>query len=337
MMQVPVLVEATRGGQVESRHGGSFAVVDGAGRLVASVGDIETPIFPRSAVKVIQALPLVESGAADKLGLGEEALALACASHGGEPRHVETGRRMLASAGRDAASLECGAHWPSFAPAARALACDGAEPTALHNNCSGKHAGFICFACASGAEPAGYIQPDHPVQRAVKSALEEVTGFRLRDGGHGIDGCSIPTYAIPLRSLAQGFARIGTGEGLDGSRAAAARRLRRAVAAHPFMVAGSERFDTEVMEALGERAFIKVGAEGVFCAALPELGFGIAVKCDDGAVRAAEVVMANLLRRLLDLEPGAEPVLDRFVNPVLRNWNGMEVGQLRPALALSGR
>lgn len=328
-MQDPVLVEVTRGGRVESRHAGAFAVLDAEGGVVLSAGDIGRPVFPRSAVKVIQALPLVESGAADRFALDEEALTLACASHGGEPRHTAVAGRMLAAAGQGEEHLECGAHWPSHAASARALACQGSGPSALHNNCSGKHAGFVCLACGTGNDPSGYIQPGHVVQRLVKATLEEVTGFRLAEGSHGIDGCSIPTYAIPLSALALGFARIGTGHGLTPVRAAAAARLRSAVAAHPFLVAGSERFDTRVMEALRLRAFVKVGAEGVFCAALPELGLGVALKCDDGASRAAEVVMASLLRRLMTLSEAEDAVLAPLAAPVLRNWNGLEVGRMR--------
>jgi len=335
-MQDPVLVEVTRGTRVESRHAGAFAVVDAEGTVLHATGDIDRPVYPRSAVKVIQALPLVESGAADRFGLDDEALALACASHGGEARHVAVAARMLAAAGQDAGRLECGAHWPSFAPAARALACEGAEPGPLHNNCSGKHAGFVCLACGLGEDPRGYVAPSHRVQREVRAALAAVTGTPLREDDHGTDGCSIPTYAIPLRALAHGFARIGSGVGLAPERAAAARRLRQAVARHPFLVAGTDRFDTVVMEALRERAFVKVGAEGVFCAALPERGLGIAIKCDDGAVRAAEVVMATLLRRLLALGEAEEAVLAPLAAPVLKNWNGIRVGEVRPAAALLG-
>ncbi|WP_277819386.1 asparaginase [Teichococcus vastitatis] len=323
-----------RGGRMESRHAGAFAVLDAGGGVVLSAGEIDRPVFPRSAVKVIQALPLVESGAADRFGLEAESLALACASHGGEPRHVAVAERTLRAAGRDAGCLECGSHWPSHAEATRALAATGGQPSAPHNNCSGKHAGFVCLACGLDADPRGYVQPEHLVQREVKAALEVVTGYVLPQGSHGIDGCSIPTYAIPLRALALGFARIGTGHGLPPARAAAAHRLRQAVAAHPFLVAGTGRFDTAVMEALGERVFVKVGAEGVFCAALPELGMGIALKCGDGATRAAEVAIAALLRRLLPRDEAAERVLEPLENPVLRNWNGIEVGSLRPAEAL---
>ena len=334
-MEDPVLVEVTRGPEVESRHAGAFAVVDAEGGLVLSAGDVGRPVFPRSAVKVIQALPLIESGAADRFGLTEAELALACASHSGEPLHAETAAAMLRKAGQDAGCLECGTHWPSNAQATRDLARSGAEATALHNNCSGKHAGFVCTACALGVDVAGYVRPDHRVQQEVKAALEDVTGTALDAARRGTDGCSIPTYAIPLRALAHGFARIGTGHGFGPARAAAARRLRAAVAANPFLVAGTKRADTVIMQALGERAFTKVGAEGVFCAALPEQGLGIAIKCDDGAGRAAEVVLATLLLRLLDPEEAARNTLTPLANPVLRNWNGIEVGTLRPAAALA--
>lgn len=334
-MEDPVLVEVTRGPEVESRHAGAFAVVDAEGGLVLSAGDVERPVFPRSAVKVIQALPLIESGAADRFGLTEAELALACASHSGEPLHAETAAAMLRKAGQDMGCLECGTHWPSNAQAMRDLARSGAEATALHNNCSGKHAGFVCTACALGVDVAGYVRPDHRVQQEVKAALEDVTGTALDAARRGTDGCSIPTYAIPLRALAHGFARIGTGHGFGPARAAAARRLRAAVAANPFLVAGTKRADTVIMQALGERAFTKVGAEGVFCAALPEQGLGIAIKCDDGAGRAAEVVLATLLLRLLDPGEEARNTLTPLANPVLRNWNGIEVGTLRPAAALA--
>ena len=244
-----------RGSAIESVHAGALAVVDADGALVASLGDIERPIFPRSAVKVLQALPLVASGAADRLGLTEDELALACASHGGEAVHAETAARMLAKAGLDVGSLECGAHWPYNEGAMRALAAAGREPTALNNNCSGKHAGFLCLACAlHGGQPdlrqyaRGYVRPDHPVMREVGAALQAATGVDLASMPVGTDGCSIPTYAVPLRHLAHAFARVGTGVGLSPAHAQAARRLRAAVAAAPYMVAGGGRFDTRVME-----------------------------------------------------------------------------------------
>jgi L-asparaginase II len=209
------------------------------------------------------------------------------------------------------------------------LARTGVEPTALHNNCSGKHAGFLCLACALGLEPRGYVDMRHEVQQEVKQAVESVTGAGLTPDACGIDGCSIPTWAVPLSALAHGFARFGTGHGFEPERAKAAARLRAACAAQPYFVAGTGRFCTEVMTLLRARAFVKTGAEGVFCGALPELGLGIAVKCDDGGTRAAEVVMANLIVRFLPLDDAERRALERWVRPVLRNWSGIEVGAIR--------
>src|SRR5579863_6961979 len=324
-MDNPILVEATRGGRVESRHRGAVAVSDPDGQLVLALGDVEAAVFPRSAVKALQALPLIESGAADRFKLADGEIALACASHSGEPLHIETARAMLAKYGRDSGALECGVHWPLDVDAARALAASGATANALHNNCSGKHAGFICVACAAGIEPNGYVTRDHFVQRQVKAALEDLTATTLDDAAAGIDGCAIPSYAIPLRNLARGFARFGTGLGLGPKRAEAAARLRAACAAHPHLVAGTGRFDTLVMTTLGARAFVKGGAEGVYCGALPDLGLGIAIKCDDGAGRAAEVVMAALIARFLPLSDAERAALAPRIEPVIRNWNGEPV------------
>ena len=332
----PELVEAIRGGQRESAHRGSIAIVDAAGTVVVSIGDIERPVFPRSAVKVLQALPLVESGAADALGLDAEELAIACASHNGEPAHTAVVTRMLAKAGLDEKALECGTHWPSREAVQRQLAAAGTTPDARSNNCSGKHAGFLCVACrlAGGADvrrfASGYVAAGHPVMRSVTAALQSTTGFDLATAARGTDGCSIPTYAIPLRHLALAFARIGTGQGLAAGHAAAAKRLRAAVAAHPFMVGGTDRFDTRVMERLRERVFCKVGAEGVFCAAFPERGLGIAIKIDDGNnARACEVAMAATIEAFVDLDDADASFLRGLSDVTLRNWNGIVVGALR--------
>jgi L-asparaginase II len=330
-MANPVLLEVLRGGLVESTHRGAVAVVAADGATVLSLGDVADPVFARSAVKALQALPLVESGAADRYRLGEEELAIACGSHGGEPPHVAVVERMLARAGLDAAALECGAHRPSHSPSAEALVRAGRAPTALHNNCSGKHAGFLCVARHLGVDHRGYVAPNHPVQRAVKSAIEELAGVALAQDRCAVDGCSVPTWAVPLKNLAHAFARFGGGRGLDGARAKAAARLRAACARHPFFVAGTGRFATVAMERLRERAFVKSGAEGVYCGALPAQGLGIALKCDDGAGRAAEAVMAALMIRLMQLDPDARALIDGFARPVLRNWNGIEVGRLRPS------
>ncbi|MDE1928402.1 MAG: asparaginase, partial [Burkholderiales bacterium] len=320
---------------------------DADGALQLQIGDIDRPVFPRSAIKVLQALPLVASGAAERWGLVDAELALACASHGGEPRHVAAAAAMLAKAGVDASVLECGVHWPSHDASARALAAAGSAPSALHNNCSGKHAGFACLGClmahstaSAGAADAraflrGYVRPEHAVMREVGAAIQAATGHDLARTPVGTDGCSIPTYAIPLRRLALAFARVGSGVGLAADHGRAARRLRAAVAAAPYMVAGTGRFDTRVMERLGERLFCKVGAEGVHCAALPELGLGIAVKIDDGNnARACEVALAALVEMLLPLDDADAAFMRGFSDLKLSNWNGLEVGRLQATPAL---
>jgi L-asparaginase II len=343
MTSNPELVQAWRGGIVESAHRGAVAVVDAAGASVLALGDVQRPIFPRSAVKVLQALPLVESGAAERLGLSDAELALACASHNGEDLHAATAAAMLAKAGLDARALECGAHWPYQDAAVKALARRAEEPSALHNNCSGKHAGFVCLACGLAGDEdrstfaRGYVSPSHPVMQAVAAALQASTGWNLQNTAVGVDGCSIPTYAIPLHHLAHAFAKVGTGVGLSPGHARAAQRLRQAVASQPFMVAGTGRFDTRVMTQLGSRVFCKVGAEGVYCAALPELGLGVALKMDDGNnARACEVVMAALIERLLPLQDADATFMRAFSDLGLRNWNGMEVGRLAATAALRG-
>jgi L-asparaginase II len=333
-MSNPVLVEAVRAGRVESRHRGAVAVTDADGKTMLALGDVAQSIYPRSAVKALQALPLVESGAAARYGFGDQELALACASHGGEPDHVAVAERMLARAGLDAAALECGPHWPVHPPALQALARAGGSASALHNNCSGKHAGFLCVACATGADHRRYVDPDHPVQRAVKAAIEALAGVTISDPP-AVDGCSAPNWRVPLAALAGAFARFGVGQKLGAERAKAAARLRAACAAQPWFVAGTGRFCTAVMEHFRARVFVKTGAEGVFCGALPELGLGIAVKCDDGAGRAAEVMMAAIVARLLPLADADRAVLDRFVQPKLGNWNGIEVGELRATSMLA--
>jgi len=334
-MTNPVLVEVTRGAVVESAHRGAVSVFDADGKAVWEIGDTDRPVFPRSAVKAIQALPLVESGAADAYGFGNRELALACASHSGEPAHVELATTMLARAGLDRKALECGAHWPSSHDATIALARAGDLPNALHNNCSGKHSGFLCTCVHSGIAHSGYVKAGHALQEMVRDVMQSVTGA-AHDVDHcGIDGCSIPTYAVPLKSFAQGFARMATGRGFLPERAKAAKRLLSACMAEPFLVAGTGKADVALMQAAPGRIFVKTGAEGVYCAALPELGLGIALKCDDGAGRAAEVMIAVVLARLLRGDDAVVAKLAELARPAIESRVGAKVGLLRPTAALN--
>ncbi len=331
MNENPILVDVSRGSIVESRHRGRYVVVDVDGGIVASMGDIDAPVFPRSAIKFLQGLPLVESGAADSLGLGNAELAIACASHGGEPRHVETVRAWLARVGLSEADLECGAHMPSTASAAEILIRESRAPGALHNNCSGKHTGMLSTCRHLGDATRGYIEPNHPQQRRVLAVFEAMLRLDLADAPRGTDGCSLPQIAIPLRALAGGIARFGAPDALPSIRAQACRRLGAAILAEPFMLAGTGRFCTRAIEACGGKAIIKTGAEGVYVAAIPALGLGIALKIDDGAARAAEVAMGHLLLRHAALDDAARHRLEAMITPSIGNAAGRVVGGIAPA------
>ncbi|KQV43601.1 MULTISPECIES: asparaginase [unclassified Rhizobium] len=328
-MSNPVLVEVTRGALVESRHRGMVIAVDGDGNTVFSLGETDAGVFPRSACKAMQALPLMETGAADAYGFGAKELALACSSHNGEPEHVALAAKMLAAAGRDLETLECGAHWSSSQPTLINQARSLDRPTALHNNCSGKHAGFICAVCHGDGDPRGYVTYDHPLQREIRGTMEALTGGVLGHDNCGTDGCSIPTYAVPLKGLAHGFAKMATGAGLAPERARASKRLIEACMAEPFYVAGTGRACTKLMQLAPGRIFAKTGAEGVFCAAIPEKGIGIALKCEDGTTRAAEAMIAATLARFFTDEPDLHASLLGMANHAMHNWNGLFVGDVR--------
>jgi L-asparaginase II len=322
----PVLIEVRRGELVESLHRGAVAIADAQGNLVFALGDVSRPVFPRSAIKAFQALPLVESGAAEALGLGDAELAVACASHSGDPVHLEAVRSILAKAGIDEGMLACGAHWPLGERASRDLILAGERPRAIHNNCSGKHAGMLAAALQLGLDPRGYERPDHPLQQEIKRILSESCGIDLDRAEMGIDGCSVPTFALPLASLATGFARLGSGAWFGAVRTKAVRRLLDACFSEPVLMAGEGRFDTDVLRGLGPQVFSKGGAEGVHAAALPKLGLGVAVKIDDSAKRGTETVLAHLLAALV---PGARKVLAAQLNGEISTWRGRKVGELR--------
>jgi L-asparaginase II len=320
----PIIAVATRGPLAESRHRGSYVVCDSRGGIVASVGSFSTPVFPRSAIKAFQCLPVIESGAADRFGFIDEEIALCCSSHNGEPEHIRVAASMLAKCRAPESAYECGAHWPGAETAHHAMVRAGERPRPIHNNCSGKHAGLIALAVHLGVPISGYSSIVHPVQLAIAEAMGRICDINLRECAHAIDGCSIPTWAFPLHSMALGFARLGA----NGHKAG--QRIIAAVRNHPFLVAGTGKFDTKIMTAV-PRLFIKVGAEGVFCGTIPHAGLGFALKCDDGAGRGAEVAIAALLSKLDVWQPDERRELENFTHAVLRNWLKTEVGEVRAA------
>ncbi|MFO0989674.1 MAG: asparaginase [Alphaproteobacteria bacterium] len=325
----PVLVEVTRGAAVESQHRGAACVYDATGARVLAWGRVEAPVFPRSTVKLFQAVPFLETGAADVCQANFNELALACASHAGERAHVAVARAWLERLGLEEGHLACGAHMPSETEAAHALIRAGEAPSALHNNCSGKHIAMLATALAKGEAIDGYHEPDHPVQQRVRDTMSELTGEDLARAPMGVDGCSIPTWGITLAGLARGMARIADPRGLKVVRQSAIRRLRNAVARNPFMVAGTGRFCTALIGHKSTELYVKTGAEGVFVAALYELGVGIAVKIDDGAKRASEVALAAILRYLEVLDDADWEALAEFASPRILNRAGRDVGEIR--------
>jgi L-asparaginase II len=322
-MANPILVEVTRADLVESIHRGSIAIADADGAMHFAIGDIETPVYPRSSLKPIQALPLVESGAAEAFGLSDEEVALACASHSGEPMHTERVAVWLARIGLSENDLACGPQAPRYEPALEAMLRVGGKPSRLQNNCSGKHAGFLTLARHWNVATAGYERVDHPVQQAVATSLRALSG--VEELPWGVDGCAAPNFALPLAGFARALAKLA------GHKTMGAERILRSMMAHPELVAGSGRSCTAIMRASGSRAAVKIGAEGVYAGILPERGLGIALKIDDGAARAAETAIAAILDKLGVLGDGARELL---VAPVI-NTRGTTVGERRPAPALA--
>jgi len=320
------LVEVWRGGMVECVHAGHAVVVDAAGQERARWGNPETVIFPRSSCKMLQALPLVESGAA--AGLTTEHLALACASHQGAGIHTERVTRWLDDMGLGEKDLRCGAQTSSDLTMREAMRQAGEAPDQRHNNCSGKHTGFLHLTRHLKAGPE-YIELDHPVQVAAKAAFEEMTGET--SPRHGIDGCSAPNFACTLSGLARAMARMATpGVGVRGD---AATQLVEAMMAHPDLVAGEGRACTELMRAMNGVA-VKTGAEGVFTAILPKQGLGVALKISDGATRAAEAAMAAILVGLGVLDE-AHPSAQRRMAAEVRNRRDILTGHVRAVPMLS--
>ena len=323
-------VEVLRGDRVESVHRVDVALARPDGSVEALAGDADREVFVRSAIKPFQALPLVEEGAAERYGLGDRELALCCASHGGEAEHVALAASMLERLGLGEEALACGPHPPYYRDAARALEREGRSPSRLHNNCSGKHAGMLTLAAASGWPTAGYHEADHPVQRRVQEELARWTGVPAAEMGTAVDGCGVVTFGLPLGALALGFARLAEAGGETGSPAA---RILDAMGRHPFLVGGTDRLCTRLMEVTSGRVVAKVGAEGVYGALSRSTHEGIALKARDGATRAAEVALLWALEMRGLLEPGELEELKRWARPEIRNTRDEAVGSLRPAVS----
>ncbi len=325
------MVEIWRGEVLESLHLGHAVICDATGQIVKAWGNPDATIYPRSSCKMVQALPLLSSGAADRYGLGTEQLALACASHNGAHIHTERVAKWVDQLGLGKPDFRCGPQEPGDLPARDGLIRAQESPCQLHNNCSGKHAGFLTLAQHMKAGPE-YVEIDHPVQQAARAAIEDTTGADTL--GYGIDGCSAPNFATTVAGLARSMAWFASASTRSDRQSASASQLVQAMMAHPDLVAGEGRACTALMRAAAGKAAVKTGAEGVFVAILPELQMGVALKISDGATRASECVLAALLAALGVL-PATHPVICAYANAPMHNRRGLQVGEIRPAATLT--
>jgi L-asparaginase II len=326
-MQYDLDVIATRGGVVESRHRVHAAVVDATGRVCAWAGNPGLVTAWRSCAKPFQVISLLESGRFDELGWGDNELAVACASHGGEPEHVALVRAMLEAVELEEGDLACGPHEPLSRRGARILQQSGESPTRLHNNCSGKHAAMLAHARAEGWPTLGYESCHHPVQQRVLEQVAAWTGVPAARVLQAVDGCGVVTFGLPLTAMALAFARLASAA-REGSEVP--ERIVHAMTTRPFLVGGTDRFDTVLMEETGGRVLAKVGAEGVHSVSLLEAGLGAAVKVEDGASRAQHPAVLRLLQRLGALPEELPPRLASFLETPIINTRGVPVGAVRP-------
>jgi L-asparaginase II len=314
---------------VESWHRVHGVVCDALGHVVHSWGDTDLSIYPRSAIKPMQALPLLETGAAASVSASEAEIAFACASHNGEHHHVSLANNWLVRLGLDHQNLECTGHISYDINTSYIQVRSGELITNAHNNCSGKHSGFLSTAYHMGEPLEGYIAKDHPVQERLVRVLSELGGCNLSNTATGVDGCGIPVMAMPLSALALAAARMADPNGLEDKRASACRRITSAMIAYPYNVAGQNRFDTNIMNA-GKGLFAtKTGAEGVHVGMFVNSGYGIAIKCEDGTKRATDVAMANIINLLGGLDEIGQITVANHLRTPLNNAAGLPVGEIR--------
>jgi len=348
MSQIPIaepLVEVKRGAITESRHRGHIVAVEPGGNIIASLGAPHNVTFPRSSAKPFQALPLLLTGAAERFGFTDREVALACASHNGEPVHTEIAASMLRKIGLGPEALKCGVHEPYSEEAAAELRARGEEPNVLHNNCSGKHVGMLAVALHLGASIDNYISPENPVQKAIADVFSKFSGVAVTDMAVGVDGCAAPIFGVTMRAMALAYARlVSPPTNFDNTTRAACERVVRVMTAYPELIGGtSKRLDTEVMRAAQGRVVSKVGAEGVYTAGIIPCkewpnGFGLALKIEDGDdKRARPTVVIEALRQLGVLRDESLEAVARYAFFPVKNRRGDVVGEISASFSLYGK
>ena len=332
----PVLVNRWRGNAIESRHRGAVAVVEASGRTLLTLGDVQRPVFPRSAIKFLQAIPFVESGAVEHYGLDNRHIALACSSHNGEPLHVGLVDDWLTRVGCTHEDLECGAVLPMHTATQFDLLAEGRGPQRIHHNCSGKHLGMLSTCRHLGEQTQNYRLYNHSAQRRWLDVLESLSNTRVMQLPWGYDGCGVPTLAMPLQRIALAMARFGDSSHFSGERRDAVERIIAALVEFPYLVAGKERLCTDLMGRLAARVLVKVGADGVYTAILPEQGLGLALKIDDGNDAAARVALGAVLGVLQATGRDDMQALAEYFAPSLTNSRGESIGRIEPSSEWQG-
>lgn len=329
-----VIAHVYRGSMIESLHHGDVAVVDSTGKLIASFGNPHFSTYARSTAKLIQAIPIMESGAAEAFHLTDEEIALICASHNAEIEHTDTAASILNKANVDQKYYQCGPHYPYHAPTAEKMREEGEKPRAIHNNCSGKHAGMLAISSYLNLPLENYEQLEHPVQQKNLQTMAEMADYPVEKIDIGIDGCSVPVFGFPIYNLAIAFARLANPENLSDARREACKRIISSIRKYPFYLAGSDRFDTALIQKSNGRFIGKAGAEAIFAVAVPEKGLGIVAKVDDGNSRAVYPTIVETIKQLGLLTEMEEKELKSFHRPIVKNWKGQEVGHIETVFKL---
>lgn len=325
----PILVEHTRGGIPESFHRGVICVVDEAGAIKASVGDVKQVCYPRSALKYFQHIPLLLSGAFDHYGFTLKDLALMCGSHNGETMHTQGASHILNFIGMDASALKCGSQPPTLKADATALIREGKEPNVLHNNCSGKHSGFLAYCKFKGLSTENYLDPNHELHKEIRRITALFCEMNEEDLIMGIDGCSAPIFAMPVYNQAIAYKNLVAPEKFGPEIAEACHKVVKAVASYPEMIAGTKRYCTDLIAASKGRIIGKTGADGVYSIAIPAKKWGICIKIDDGKMGPQYNVAQALLEQLNLLEPEEAQALSSYLELDIRNWSGIHTGSTR--------
>lgn len=329
MKNNPLTVDVYRGKMVESSHQVHCIVMDRDGQVLESWGEEQRMISPRSSLKLLQVLPFIESGALNALGLGDEEITLACASHNAETGHIDGVRKWLESIGLSVDDLACGGHVSLNERRAHEMIRNGEAMTGLLSDCSGKHAAMLSTAVHLGYSIKGYEEINHPVQQLIFKTISELAHYDLHNGLSGTDGCSVPNPAIPLKNLAFAFSHFMNPNRLDQKRAQACQSILDAIEAHPYLIAGAERFDTDVVKATGGNIISKIGAEGNYILFVRDKGLTMYLKAEDGVLkRATQPAIGFMLKRFGAIDAQADEALSSYTRPILKNWKGIEIGKI---------